>query len=720
MKHIKHILALMVGASFTASCVDGFKIGDAFLEKAPGVDVTADTVFSKAEYIRNFLWNAYGQIYSTYSKGNMMNGAPIDVLGDSYHCYVSWGGPKQSYYPGTLTEDCQDNPDGNFQGKFSYSTMNPNGDDGDGTNGDGRVSIYEGVRMCLQIIENIDRVSDMDKAEKLRLKGEAYTIMASRYFDAFRSFGGLVLIDHTYKVGEAFSGKRATAWDTFMFIDGLLQKAIACAKTEDGKDAFIWAIPNEDLGQWEGRLTRASARALRCKLWMHAASPLFNSNEPYMQYDPAKVTEFTNIDHVWFHEHATQALWDSCYKRCEEFFDDNETNTQSPGYYALVLPETKDEAGYRMAYRNAYRYRNTEKNHEKLFDAHITTTMSQGGWGWGWNGFALDCIRQGGQVPTAELTECFGYANGKNFEYADKDYPKGIDVFVNRDPRLYETVAVPRQNFPAGVVGDYRGHNYVDTWEYGVLQQEGDLNNADDNASGLKRFKWFFDHKADKMDDKAIGISYIRLAEVYLIKAEALAEMGENQKAINEVNTVRARVGLDDLNKMNPELDLLNNKENLINEILRERNCEIGAECGDRVYDMIRRKRQDLFCKPLHELHIYRLDEEFGLRLPYPAIDDETKEDPEKLAKWRKENKYYSDAFPKDEDLFAAVKKYSGTNTSYKEGDPWPKVEYVRNVITVGARKWWEPGFWTNKWYLDPVSRKEIQKGYGLSQNPGW
>ena len=114
MKQLKYFVALMFAACFTTACVDDFRVGDAFLEKAPGVDVNIDTIFSKAEYTRNFLWSAYGQIYCTYHKGNMMNGAPIDVLSDSYHCYCGWGGPIQSYYPGNLTEDCQDTPDGNL------------------------------------------------------------------------------------------------------------------------------------------------------------------------------------------------------------------------------------------------------------------------------------------------------------------------------------------------------------------------------------------------------------------------------------------------------------------------------------------------------------------------------------------------------------------------------------------------------------------------------
>ena len=671
MKHTKYIVALLLTACLTTACVDEFRVGDAFLEKAPGVDVNIDTIFSKAEYARNFLWSAYGQIYCTYHKSNMMNGAPIDVLSDSYHCYCGWGGPIQSYYPGNLTEKCQDEDNGNFQGKFSYSTKNPNGDDGDGNNGDGRVSIYETVRKCWQLIENIDQVPDMDDNEKSRLRGEAYTIMASRYFDAFRSFGGLCLVDHAYAVSEDFKEGRSTAWETVEFIDGLIQKAI-------DEPGFIWNIDNADMGQWSGRLTRASARALRCKLWMHAASPLFNNAKPYMEYDPAKVTEFTNINHVWFGK-EDPTLWNRCLQYCNEFFADNAANGN---FYALVQPATQDEAGYRMAYRTAYRYRNDETNHEKLFDAHVTTTLSQGGWGWGWNGFALDCLRQGGSDPTAELMECFGMADGSNYPYAEADIygagknPGGIDIFVDRDPRLYETIAVPRQNFPSGVLGDYQGHPYVDTWENGVLQQLSDLNNADDNRTGFKKFKWLLDYYAAKIDDKAIGISYIRLAEVYLIRAEAKAETGDLTGALDDLAVVRGRVGLGRIETMNPGLNLTSNKENLINEILRERNCELGAECGDRVYDMIRRMRQDLFCKPLHELHTYRLNDS-GVRM-------------------------------------------EGSNLSYTEGEAWPKFEYERPVITIGARRWWDPGFWTNKWYLDPVSRNEIQKGYGLTQNPGW
>ena len=661
-KILVNILVLAMTSGIFTACVDDINVGDAFLEKAPGVEVNIDTVFNKAEYARNFLWSAYGQIYCTYTSGNMMNGAPIDVLSDSYHCYVQWGGPIQSYYPGGLTEDAQDTDNGNFQGKFSYSTKG-----GLDSDAGGRVSIYETVRKCWQIIENIDRVPDMSESEKSCLRGEAYTIMASRYYDAFRNFGGLCLVKKAFPVGEDFTEGRSTAWQTVEFIDSLIQ----CAINEPG---YRWNVPDADLGQWSGRLTRASARALRAKVWMFAASPLFNNSEPYMTYTK-KPTGFESEEHIWFGK-EDPSLWNRCLQYCNEFFADNDANGS---YYQLVQPTSQDEAGYRTAYRRAYRYRNDATHHEKLFDAHPTLTLSDGGWGWGWRGFALDCYRQGGAVPTNELMECFGMQDGRNFPYADLygagKNPQGIDMFAERDPRLYETMVVPRHDLPAGF--DYNGVNFNDPWVGGCLENNSNFNsNADDVASGYCKFKWMLDYKGgSRYDDEYIGVSYIRLAEMYLIRAEAKAETGDLKGALDDLHVVRSRVGLGRLETMNPSLNLTSNKENLINEILRERNCEIGAECGDRLYDMVRRKRQDLFTKPLHEIRIYRLD--------------------------------------------SAGKRMTG-DTQYKAGESWPKFEYEKPEISIGHRRWWDPGYWTNKWYLDPVSRIEIQKGYGLTQNPGW
>ncbi len=54
MKHLsKWFIATLAGvALFSSSCVDQVKFGDSFLEKAPGVAVTQDTIFGKS-YVRS-------------------------------------------------------------------------------------------------------------------------------------------------------------------------------------------------------------------------------------------------------------------------------------------------------------------------------------------------------------------------------------------------------------------------------------------------------------------------------------------------------------------------------------------------------------------------------------------------------------------------------------------------------------------------------------------
>ena len=43
-------------------------------------------------------------------------------------------------------------------------------------------------------MENIERVPGMDETEKKRLVAEAKCLIAARYFDLFRHYGGLPLI----------------------------------------------------------------------------------------------------------------------------------------------------------------------------------------------------------------------------------------------------------------------------------------------------------------------------------------------------------------------------------------------------------------------------------------------------------------------------------------------------------------------------------------------
>ena len=105
MKYIKSKLAVwslvlsMLIPTFV-SCVDDFAVGDSFLDKQPGVDVTLDTIFSKAEYARMFLWDSYKHIYNGLSGRTIYNAVMPEALSDVVHSFLGWGGVINPYYAG--------------------------------------------------------------------------------------------------------------------------------------------------------------------------------------------------------------------------------------------------------------------------------------------------------------------------------------------------------------------------------------------------------------------------------------------------------------------------------------------------------------------------------------------------------------------------------------------------------------------------------------------
>ena len=190
------------------------------------------------------------------------------------------------------------------------------------------------------------------------------------------------------------------------------------------------------------------------------------------------------------------------------------------------------------------------------------------------------------------------------------------------------------------------------------------------NKHGFGQFKWALDYY--DLGNERYSWPYLRMADMHLTYAEALAQTGDFEGAIKEVDKVRSRVGLQSL-KVNRTLNI-NDRDVLINEILRERACELALE-NNRLYDIIRYKKTECFDTPLHLMTIYAKD---------PASGEKTE-----------------------------------TPFSQMNG-VWPQFIYETAEITLYARAWWKGNSWDNKWLLSPIDRDEINKGYGLFQNPGW
>ncbi|KAA2239888.1 RagB/SusD family nutrient uptake outer membrane protein [Chitinophaga agrisoli] len=119
--------------------------------------------------------------------------------------------------------------------------------------------------------------------------------------------------------------------------------------------------------------------------------------------------------------------------------------------------------------------------------------------------------------------------------------------------------------------------------------EKGDLRKIDWVDSVMAdNIAYFFPYKykVEKLNEPVTEYStMLRLAEQYLIRAEARVKNGNVPGAKADLNEIRRRAGLADINDSNPEL--------LLGDILHERQVELFTECGHRWLDIKRAKKVD-------------------------------------------------------------------------------------------------------------------------------
>jgi hypothetical protein len=82
---------------------------------------------------------------------------------------------------------------------------------------------------------------------------------------------------------------------------------------------------------------------------------------------------------------------------------------------------------------------------------------------------------------------------------------------------------------------------------------------------------------------------YLRLAEMYLNRAEANAKLGNDQAALDDVNIIRQRAGLSGAD-LHTTASVAAAGKTVLDVVLEERWLELAFE-GHRVYDLFRNNR---------------------------------------------------------------------------------------------------------------------------------
>jgi hypothetical protein len=565
MKKINNLILGFLLLVTVASCTDELLLGNKFLDKLPGEDITIDTVFSKSDFAQRFLWNGYSTLFyglnwDWSARGNKMNMGLPESLTDNFQSYLTWDNLNRIYYNG------------------KYNATEENGSTAYNYNLEGS---WEGIRKGWIFIENVDRVPDMDDALKARLKGEARMIIACHYADMFRHFGGLPLLYRSFKATDDMSLPRSTAKETLDFIINQCDSAL---------NVLPWTLPKEDVAKWDGRFTGGAALGLKIRMLLFAASPLFNDDVPYYT---SKSYESIDKRQVWFGS-KNPNMWNDVVTACEKFFL---LNSQDPnGGYSLVTGDP------RTAFKQSYF---TRGNSEMLISTRIRYLIPTNYWDA--NYYCLQSLGSyGAAVPTMNYCDLFSMSDGTAFDKTiwDKDTlciakingpgdTTFFDPFANRDPRMYETCVVNNS--------DYQGRK-AELWMGG--RERGNSLEAGSAASGMGVYKFIMDKSTATSLGAPAQWPYLRLSEIYLSYAEALSQANRTEEAFTWIDQVRSRVNLKGLKESNP--GKIWTKENFLEVVLNERSCEFGLE-DVRWFDLVRWKREADFRKRLYGVRISRV-----------------------------------------------------------------------------------------------------------------
>ena len=168
-------------------------------------------------------------------------------------CYTYLGNMDEQLYCEAMTDNAytkQPNDATQNIGNGSYSTADPYVK----KVWDGR---YTGIRMCNELLENIDRVPDLDPELKKRYIGEAKVLRAYNYYELYTKFGDVPYTTKVLSIKESMSIARTA-------------KATVIANVLADLDEVINGnyLPTSYDADNKGRITRWAAMAIKAKIYL--------------------------------------------------------------------------------------------------------------------------------------------------------------------------------------------------------------------------------------------------------------------------------------------------------------------------------------------------------------------------------------------------------------------------------------------------------------------
>lgn len=561
-----------------------------FFEVPPGPQLDIDDTFSDRDKTERFLRNIYSHI-------------PDDATGDRYYSNTSdrYGG---IWSIGSM--EAQLSFEWGVSGQYA-NTWNL----GASSAADSQISFwwahfYKGIAKSSVFLQNVDKCETITESIRNMYKAEARALRAMYYFYIFRQYGPFVMLgDIPLDVNTDLATLYLPRNTVDECVDYMVSELDAAAEVF-GTDMANYGVINGANSRF-GRVDKGQCKALKAKILLYAASPLFNGN--------TLMSDVRNNDGTQLIPSTVDpSKWERASVAYKEFMDEF-----VPTYYDLHVVKAGDKVDHYESYRQATQSTYVDATMKELImsklvwhgDLNYSITPKHSG---------IEYIPKGGLgfAVTQQFVDMFFTENGYRIEDPEsgyKEYPLGVvpdETYYGSAEDVNDPLVPNRNYFKANtdavlkqwmdreprfyVCVTYNGSTWLNqTTNAGQVTTQLNFNGnsgkrTQPQDSPLTGYGW---RKTARSGTEPRGDAHVsiqlRLADMYLGYAEALNETGNSALAIEYVNKVRARAGVaeygtgtyTDVNGVEKtRIGYTDTKDEVRKRIQRERLVELALEAS--------------------------------------------------------------------------------------------------------------------------------------------
>lgn len=653
----RYLTILSVMAAVTmVSCQDDF------LDKQPLDKLSEEAVFNSAALCESYVNALYNVLPDPFQEGN------IGTISDEG--FFRYGGSSTRYIAdGSMTpSNVMYEEEGGQAHNTRTTTLNIWN------------RAYEWIYRMNYLLNYInENGTEMDDESRDRLVGEVYFLRAWAYYNLIQRYAGVPIITKTYGLDDEYNAKRDNFDDC---VDFILKDLESAEKLLPEKENCVL-----------GRINKDIVLALRCRVTMLAASPLFN--------DPENPT-----GSIFRGQYDFNGKWERAYKAAKAIVERADVDgaysldDTYDGFWKDVNSPELIWAKYFIS--NA----DPDVNSTKKAQLYYSVVYFNG-----WTSFN----------PTQAMMLDYEMTNGKKIFEPDSGYDPD-HPFENRDPRFYYSCAAPFSKYCNTDNEGYHENELllyllyenttIDDFAAGKTEPAWTSRGTHlwhaTNTMGLELNKWYIPEKP--ITESEVGnvlYPWFRLGEMYLNLAECAYMLGYEDECRTYINKVRQRADV-----MMPEVT--ETGEALWDRVVNERRIELAFEFI-RYFDLRRWKTAEFYENiPFAGMRTMILkngaqaDTVYRVVRPY----DES----------RNNTCYYWTNSKERQDYITANGKDIECVITYKWLGKEYKVDYGDCCLTVSPTQKHFPkngDVYPN--YLMPIPANEMAKANGtLVQNPGY